>query len=54
MPYYEYHYMLDFLIKDIKEENKRTQEQNEKQGGASSPKMPNIPKMPKIPTMRKY
>lgn len=51
MPYYEYHYTLDFLIKDIKEENKRTQEQNDNQSGAKMPKMPN---MPKIPAMRKY
>jgi len=51
MPYYEYHYMLDFLIKDIKEDNKRTQEQNDNQSGAKMPKMPN---MPKIPAMRKY
>lgn len=53
MPYYEYHYTLDFLIKDIKEENRRTQEQNDSQK-SSAPKMPKMPSMPKIPTMRKY
>jgi hypothetical protein len=49
MPYYEYHYMLDYLIKDIKEQNKREQEQSDSQKSAmGSPKMPKIPKIPSV------